>query len=113
MKIIRNKIIPFGGKKCINLFGVLFVKEKVQLSEVDMNHEAIHSEEMKDLLWIGFYLWYIIEWVVRLVQYRDCNKAYKNISFEREAYANQGNMDYIATRKWGSWMDYLKEKKED
>nr|DAU35071.1 MAG TPA: hypothetical protein [Caudoviricetes sp.] len=37
-------------------------------------------------MWIGFYLWYIIEYLIRLIMYRDTKLAYKNISFEREAY---------------------------
>jgi len=43
MKIIYNKIIPFQGFKCINLFGILFVRSKL-LKDKDINHEAIHSE---------------------------------------------------------------------
>lgn len=31
--------------------------------------------------------------------YRDTKLAYKNISFEREAYQNQSNLDYLSNRK--------------
>lgn len=46
MKIIYNNIIPFKGFKAINLFGVLFVRKdiKTPMSDVDINHESIHSE---------------------------------------------------------------------
>ena len=27
MKVIYNKVIPINGYKCVNLFGVLFVRE--------------------------------------------------------------------------------------
>ena len=48
MKIIYNKIIPFKGFLAINLFGFLFARKK--LTEVNINHEKIHTEQMKELL---------------------------------------------------------------
>ena len=44
MIIIRNNIIPFKGFTAMNLFGLLFVRKDVTLSEELINHEAIHSE---------------------------------------------------------------------
>lgn len=41
MKVIYNKIIPFKGYKCINLFGVLFVRKGCTMRESDYNHEAL------------------------------------------------------------------------
>ncbi len=55
MKIIKNSIIPFGNFKAINLFGIVFYKGKA-LSEKTLNHEAIHTRQMKELCYIGFYL---------------------------------------------------------
>jgi hypothetical protein len=34
--------------------------------------------------------------------------AYRNISFEREAYANQRNLDYLNSRRPYSWRRYMK-----
>lgn len=44
------------------------------------------------MLFIFFFLWYFIEWTVKLFKYgvKD-NKAYYNLSFEREAYINEHN----------------------
>lgn len=103
MKIIRNKVIPFKGFKAINLFGVLFVREEAVLSEADINHEAIHTEQMKEMLYVGFYLWYAVEWLVRLARLRNAHTAYRNVSFEREAYANQADLAYLQQRKPWSW----------
>lgn len=105
MKIIYNKIIPFQGFKCINLFGILFVRSKL-LKDKDINHEAIHSEQMKELLWIPFYLWYVIEYLFRAVRYWSLEKAYKTLWFEQEAYDNQENLDYLKTRKHYKWFNY-------
>jgi hypothetical protein len=43
MKVIYNNWFPFGSYKIINLFGVLFSKDKT-LDEIDINHESIHTE---------------------------------------------------------------------
>ena len=85
MKIIYNNIIPFKGFKAINLFGVLFVRKdiKTPMSDVDINHESIHSEQYKELLFIPFLVLYLLEWFIKLFIYFDSNKAYRNISFER------------------------------
>lgn len=107
MKIIRNNIIPFPGFKAINLFGVLFVRANAEISEVTLNHEEIHTKQMKEMLYIFFYLWYVIEWTVRLFMSED---AYRNISFEREAYTNQDNLDYLKERKKYEWIKYLRNK---
>ena len=105
MKIIINNILPPKGFKCINLFGILFCRR--QLNKIDINHETIHTKQGQELLWIGFYLWYIIEYLIRLIMYRDTKLAYKNISFEREAYQNQSNLDYLSNRKHYNWLSKL------
>ena len=108
MKIIRNNVIPFRGFKAINLFGVLFVRGNASISGTDINHEEIHTAQMKEMLYVFFYLWYIAEWLVRLVQCRNFRKAYRNISFEREAYACESDMGYLQRRKAYAWFNYLK-----
>ena len=107
MKIIINNILPPKGFKCINLFGILFCRR--QLNKIDINHETIHTKQMQELLYIFFYLWYIIEYLIRLIIYRNTKLAYKNISFEREAYQNQGDLDYLSNRNHYSWFSYIKK----
>ena len=44
---------------------------------------------MKKYFYIGFYILYILEYIKNLFVYKfDTKAAYKNISFEKEAYAN-------------------------
>ena len=107
MKIIRNKYIPFQGYKAINLFGVLFVRGNAKISEVTLNHEKIHTAQMKEMLYIFFYLWYVIEWFIRLFM---IGNAYRNISFEREAYSNEKDLNYLKSRKIFAWTKYLKNQ---
>lgn len=77
MKIIYNDIIPVKGFKAINLFGVLFVRNGFRMSDVDINHEEIHTAQMKELLYIGFYLLYVLEWLCKLLVYWNGKKAYQ------------------------------------
>ena len=108
MKIIRNNVIPFPGYKAINLFGILFVRGNAKIDAVTLNHEAIHAEQMKELLYIFFYLWYVIEWIIRLIKYKGSYMAYLNISFEREAYQNENYLSYLDHRKRFNFLKYLK-----
>ena len=104
MKIIRNNYIPFKGFRAINLFGILFVRGNARINERTIRHEAIHTAQMKEMLYIGFYVWYIIEWLIRL-----CMKgnAYRNISFEREAYKYQNELDYDKLRNRFEWLKHI------
>lgn len=111
MKVIYNSITPPKGFIAINVFGVLFLRKGTILIERTIRHEAIHTRQMKYMLYMFFYLWYGIEWCIRFIQYRDSKSAYYNISFEREAYANDHNTEYLKCRKPYSWVKYLKKKK--
>lgn len=99
MKVIRNRLIPFKGFKAINLFGVVFVRRECAITATDLNHEAIHTAQMREMLYVMFYLAYIVEWLWHLAACRDTKEAYLRISFEREAYARQSDPDYINHRK--------------
>ena len=128
MKIIRNKYIPFQGYKAINLFGILFVKPKAVLDDRTLNHEAIHTAQIKEVMTTGaliaailavfgmyglaiiiavfsYYILYILEWIYRLIRHK--GKAYRNISFEREAYENDDDLEYLQKRKRYSFINYL------
>lgn len=106
MKIIYNRFIPFGRHfLAINLFGVLFAKGPCD--RVTINHEEIHTRQMRELLYLPFYVAYLAEWLFRLLQYRDFMKAYFAISFEREAYANQRDAGYLKRRPRYAFVKYL------
>ena len=115
MKIIYNNIIPFKGFLAMNLFGILFVRkdaaERKPVSEFVINHESIHSEQIKEMLWIPFYIWYGLEWFIKLFNYGfDSHTAYRNISFEREAYNNENDLAYKYHRKRYNWLKLLRKR---
>lgn len=98
MKIIHIKKIPFDDNAlAINVFGVIFAVQK--LPPADINHEAIHTAQMKEMLYIFFYLWYGIEWFIHFLRCRDSLKAYFLTSFEEEAYAHEDDLSYLKHRK--------------
>lgn len=109
MKIIHNKLIPFGDYSTINLFGILFTK-KDKLSKTTINHELIHTAQMKEMGYIFFYLWYVIEYCLIRLFHRKQGDAYHDISFEEEAYNNQYDLSYLDKRKHYSWIKYIKIK---
>lgn len=113
MKIKYSSIIPFPGFLAINLFGTIFVRKEARdrieknpdRYAATWNHEAIHTEQMKETLYIGFYILYLVFWIFRLLTPPWCT-AYKDISFEQEAYLNQENLNYLETRQPYAWISY-------
>jgi hypothetical protein len=105
MKIIKNNIFPFGSYTAINLFGIVFYKGT--MTSRTYNHELIHSLQMREMLFVFFYLWYFVEWLVKLIRYRNWNKAYNAISFEREAYQNDWDDNYKDNRRKYSWFKFV------
>ena len=103
MLIIENNLIPFRGFLCINLFGIFFVRKDSWARTSDTYkeetyvHETIHTQQMKELLYVFFYIIYFFEWVARL--FINGRKAYENISFEKEAFAHQKDKEYLKHRK--------------
>jgi len=98
----------------IALFPFVILREKynstdsfwVERGKKTINHESIHFQQALELLVIPFYILYLLEWAVKLPFYGA--KAYDNISFEREAYGNDTNLDYLKTRKRYNWIKLIK-----
>ena len=108
--MILNSIIPFGRHfYAVNLCGVVFAKHRLSPSE--HRHEHIHTLQQRELLFVGFFVWYVLEWLVRLLQYRNATQAYFNISFEREAYAHENDKDYERRRRRYASFAYLRNSK--
>lgn len=72
-----------------------------------INHERIHLRQQQELLILPFYILYSLEWLLRCMLYLDGYKAYQNISFEREAYQNEKNMEYLKERSMLNFIKYI------
>lgn len=110
MKIIYNRFIPFKGYKAMNFFGILFVRGKSSdpIDEVTINHESIHTKQLKEMLWIFFYIWYGIEYLIVRFKAHCQGCAYHDISLEEEAHNNDNNLNYLSQRKHYAWWKYIK-----
>ncbi|WP_299435059.1 hypothetical protein [uncultured Maribacter sp.] len=92
----------------LSLWPFIILKDTTLKEDIVLiNHEKIHLKQQQELLIIPFYIWYVTEWLLRSVFYLDTYKAYQNISFEREAYYNENNLDYLNQRKFFSFIKYL------
>ena len=111
MKIFENNFLTPDFCFAINLFGMMFVKkgDRNLVTEQEIRHEKIHTEQMKELLYFPFYIWYLVEWGIKIVKYGDVRVAYYNISFEKEAYKNDWCLDYLEKRKRYNWINLLKK----
>ena len=104
--IIYNDILPFiEGYNVVNIFGIMFAKKELKpLKEYIINHEKIHNAQMRELLYIPFYIAYGVEYLWNLCKYHNNDDAYDNISFEKEAYAHQYDLTYLNNRKhYAQW----------
>lgn len=108
--IVTKYLIP-KGYHGLAAFPFVFVKYRVDKENlVFVNHEKIHLRQQVELLVLPFFIWYFLEYLVRLVQYKNTDLAYRNISFEREAYANELNLAYLRKRSFLRFLNYLTKK---
>ena len=86
----------------------MFLKHKsLKLNKVLVNHEKIHLRQQVELLIIPFFIIYGLEFLVRLLQNRKWKLAYKNISFEREAYKNEIDLEFLDLRPLWNFRHYF------
>ena len=104
MKVTYNRLIPFRGFAAINLFGHVFAREVYRpISDRTLRHEAIHTAQMRETGYVGFYLIYVAEWLYQWARLRSAKQAYYAVRFEREAYAHQDELDYPTYRRRYAW----------
>ncbi len=105
MMLIVSKFLVPKGYRALTVFPFVFLREKASKDDlVLMNHERIHSAQQRELLFVGFFVWYGLDYLLKLLRYKNHQLAYRNIIFEREAYLYERNFEYLATRKfWRFW----------
>jgi hypothetical protein len=87
----------------------IFVSKDTILTPELINHERIHLRQQIEMLILPFYIWYIVEYFVWRIKGLKHVQAYLEISFEKEAYANQGNLEYLKKRKSWNFLNYLRK----
>jgi hypothetical protein len=101
-RILRNRFVG------VTLWPFIVMKHAGLKSDpIFINHERIHLKQQLEMLVLPFFVWYGIEYLFRLVQYRNRYDAYRNISFEREAYQKEADLDYLQGKKLWSFLKFL------
>jgi len=93
--VIGITIAPFG----------IYLNEDYLTDPITINHEKIHWKQQVEMLIIPFYIWYIVELLWKKILHG--KMAYYAISFERESYYNDTNLQYLDIRKPYNWINYL------
>lgn len=86
---------------------VIFKNEEASKDEVLVNHERVHIRQQLELLFILQWILYLAFYIIARFQGKSQYIAYRSNPFEREAYANQGNLKYLSSRKLFSWLSYI------
>lgn len=114
MKVIYTRNFPPGNFHGINLFGFIFASRRWGVMRPhEMRHELIHTMQQVEMGFVGFYVWYGVEWLVRWVQCRfDSERAYFAVSLEREAYAHEREEGYPKRRRHYAFLHELRKPKK-
>jgi hypothetical protein len=81
----------------ICVFGLIFFGKGCTPSI--LFHEIIHRKQQLELLIIGAYVIYALDYLCKLLYYRSRYLAYYNTAYEREARHAETNHAYIVERK--------------
>lgn len=126
LRIIKNKIIPFGKYVAMVLFGVCFfkpTKNNPEISQTTKEHEMIHKVQGNETGYFLMYFIYLVEalyWSIKLIiilpktyfgtttKFKTLvSETYKHVCFEQEAYNGNIINDYKNKRFFYGWIDFL------
>jgi len=102
--VLLSKIAPIEIG-AISLAGLVF--SRGYMSPVTKRHETIHFQQQLEMLFIPFFLLYGFFWLKAMIKHRDGKAAYYVNPFEKEAYINETDENYLQNRKRFAWKDYL------
>ncbi|WP_445721993.1 hypothetical protein [Flavobacterium sp.] len=86
---------------------IILSKEEDKRNKTLIYHEKIHIKQQAEMLVVLFFIWYVIEFLFRFLYCKNWMLAYRNISFEREAYENQKDLNYLKKRSFWSFLKYI------
>jgi hypothetical protein len=105
--ILQLRKLHVGG---MAFFPFIIIKSGLseERKKVLINHERIHLRQQLELLVLPFYVIYLFNYLLNLIRYGRHDTAYKKIIFEKEAFLNEKNFDYLKNRKM--WKCFLRDK---
>lgn len=104
MIIVKSKFMV-GNYAGRTIWPFIFIHpDYAENNERLINHEKIHIRQQTEMLVLPFYIAYAISYLIQLAKYRNHDSAYYNIIFEREAYNNDDDLNYLEKRKFWAWV---------
>ena len=102
--ILVTRFVPYSA---MALYPFILIRRSELRNNAELiHHEKIHHRQQLELLLIGFYILYGINYIFNLLKYRAHYKAYREIIFEREAFAMDKDLNYLKTRKMFAFMKF-------
>lgn len=113
--VLRSRFFPPKPFFGISICGVFIFRREWTLHDYDVRHEHIHFLQQLEWLFVGFFILYHLEFLWHFVRLyaqsprrtsigQTWMKAYRMISFEREAYAHERDAEYLRKRR--HWANY-------
>lgn len=101
-------VYPRLPANAMALYPFMLFKDTAQKEKPSIiNHEKIHFSQQIELLILPFYILYLLNYLINLLIYKNHSKAYFNICFEKEAYSNDLNYNYLKNRRLYSWARFI------
>lgn len=110
LKKVINNHFPFKGYTALTFCPLIFVRGdlKHKFNAVVERHETTHALQQIECLWVFFLLIYGLEYLIKLPLCKfNHSRAYRSISFEREAYLWQCDKYYNQLRPHYSWRYFV------
>ena len=85
--------------------------EDARRREREVRHETVHLWQQAALLLVGFYLLYLLFWLAGLLRYRNAERAYREIPFERSAYLLEAQSGARPSVQAFHWLKCIKNNK--
>jgi hypothetical protein len=105
MILVFVKKMTYAG---MALFPFVLIRRDVSPARfpVLVNHEKIHLRQQLEMLLLPFYFAYLIHYLINLVRYKNHDTAYRNVIFEKEAFANEADLNYLSQRRCWNFIKY-------
>ncbi len=108
-RMLRVLSLWFAGISGITMFPLIILRKEMRgtaEAAVTINHERIHVRQQLELLLVVFALWYLGSYLYGRIRGLSRYDAYRNIIFEREAFACMYDPDYLKKRRMFAFLHY-------
>lgn len=96
--------------RAMSLGPFIIFRDKEARNNIRTNaHEMVHFFQQLEMLFVLMWILYILFYVVARISGKNHRDAYRSIPFEREAYENEENIQYVITRKSYAWIKYIRK----